>query len=1039
MDLPSLAVILQAALSPNPDERKAAEQSLNQFQYTPQHLVRLLQIIVDNNCDMAVRQAASIHFKNFIAKNWAPHDPDEQHKILPADKDMVRDHILVFVTQLPPLLRAQLGECLKTLINSDYPEQWPRLLDWVKHNLQDQQVHGALYVLRILARKYEFKSDEERTPVYHIVEETFPHLLNIFNRLVQIVNPPLDVADLIKLICKIFWSSIYLEIPKQLFDPNVFNAWMILFLNMLESPVPLEGQPADPELRKSWGWWKVKKWTIHILNRLYTRLILLRFGDLKLQNPENKAFAQMFQKNYAGKILECHINLLNVIRVGGYLPDRVINLILQYLSNSISKNTMYTLLQSRLDSLLFEIVFPLMCFNDNDQKLWDEDPHEYVRKGYDIIEDLYSPRTAAMDFVSELVRKRGKENLHKFIQFIVGIFKSYDEAPVEYKPYRQKDGALLAIGALCDKLKQTEPYKSQLEPMLVQHVFPEFNSPVGHLRAKAAWVAGQYAHINFADQNNFLKALHSVVSGMRDSELPVRVDSVFALRSFVEACRDLNEIRPILPQLLDEFFKLMNEVENEDLVFTLETIVDKFGEEMAPYALGLCQNLAAAFWRCMNTAEAEDEADDPGALAAVGCLRAISTILESVSRLPHLFVQVEPTLLPIMRRMLSSDGQEVFEEVLEIVSYMTFFSPTISMDMWSLWPLMMEALADFAIDYFPNILVPLDNYVSRGTAHFLACKEPDYQQSLWSMISSIMADKNMEDNDIEPAPKLIQVLFQNCKGQVDQWVEPYLRATVERLRRAEKSYLKCLLIQVIADALYYNASLTLSILQKLGVATEIFNLWFQMLQQVKKSGVRANFKREHDKKVCCLGLTSLLLLPADQLPAEALGRVFKAALDLLVAYKDQVAEAAKEEEAEDDDDGMDGFQTDDEDDDGEGSDKEMGVDTEDGDEADSIRLQKLAEQAKAFRPNDSDDDDSDDDYSDDEELQSPIDEVDPFIFFVDSIKALQASDPLRFQNLTQTLDFHYQALANGVAQHAEQRRVEIEKERMEKAAATVAS
>ncbi|KAB1213416.1 hypothetical protein CJ030_MR5G003514 [Morella rubra] len=1034
MDLPSLAVILQAALSPNPDERKAAEQSLNQFQHTPQHLVRLLQIIVDNNCDMAVRQVASIHFKNFIAKNWSPHEPDEQQKILQSDKDMVRDHILVFVTQLPPLLRVQLGECLKTIIHADYPEQWPRLLDWVKHNLQDQQVYGALYVLRILARKYEFKSDEERSPVYHIVEETFPHLLNIYNRLVQIPNPALDVADLIKLICKIFWSSIYLEIPKQLLDPNVFNAWMILFLNVLERPVPLEGQPTDPEMRKTWGWWKVKKWTIHILNRLYTR-----FGDLKLQNPENKAFAQMFQKSYAGKILECHLNLLNVVRVGGYLPDRVINLILQYLSNSISKNSMYSLLQSRLDTLLFEIVFPLMCFNDNDQKLWDEDPHEYVRKGYDIIEDLYSPRTAAMDFVSELVRKRGKENLQKFIQFIVEIFKSYDEAPGEYKPYRQKDGALLAIGALCDKLKQTEPYKSQLEPMLVQHVFPEFSSPVGHLRAKAAWVAGQYAHINFSDQNNFRKALQSVVSGMRDPELPVRVDSVFALRSFVEACRDLNEIRPILPQLLDEFFKLMNEVENEDLVFTLETIVDKFGEEMAPYALGLCQNLAAAFWRCMNTAEADEEVDDPGALAAVGCLRAISTILESVSRLPQLFVQIEPTLLPIMRRMLTSDGQEVFEEVLEIVSYMTFFSPTISMDMWSLWPLMMESLADFAIDYFPNILVPLDNYISRGTAHFLTCKEPDYQQSLWNMISSIMADKNMEDSDIEPAPKLIQVVFQNCKGQVDQWVEPYLRITVERLRRAEKPYLKCLLIQVIADALYYNAALTLSILQKLGVATEVFNLWFQLLQQVKKSGVPANFKREHDKKVCCLGLTSLVALPADQFPGEALGRVFRAILDLLVAYKEQVAEAAKEEEEAEEDDDMDGFQTDDDEDDGDGSDKEMGVDAEDGDEADSIKLQKLAEQAKAFRQNDEDDDDSDDDYSDDEELQSPIDEVDPFVFFVDTVKALQVSDALRFQNLTQALDFHYQALANGVAQHAEQRRAEIEKERMEKAVATAAS
>ena len=62
----------------------------------------------------------------------------------------------------------------------------------------------------------------------------------------------------------------------------------------------------------------------------------------------------------------------------------------------------------------------------------------------------------------------------------------------------------------------------------------------------------------------------------------------------------------------------------------------------------------------MNTAEAEDEADDPGALATVCCLCAISTILESVSRLPELFVQVEPTLVPIMHTMLTSDGQGMY-------------------------------------------------------------------------------------------------------------------------------------------------------------------------------------------------------------------------------------------------------------------------------------------------------------------------------------------------------------------------------------------
>lgn len=43
----------------------------------------------------------------------------------------------------------------------------------------------------------------------------------------------------------------------------------------------------------------------------------------------------------------------------------------------------------------------------------------------DIIEDMYSPRTAAINFISELIRKRGKENLQKFLAFIVEVFRRY--------------------------------------------------------------------------------------------------------------------------------------------------------------------------------------------------------------------------------------------------------------------------------------------------------------------------------------------------------------------------------------------------------------------------------------------------------------------------------------------------------------------------------------------------------------------------------------------------------------------------------------
>jgi importin-7 len=61
------------------------------------------------------------------------------------------------------------------------------------------------------------------------------------------------------------------------------------------------------------------------------------------------------------------------------------------------------------------------------------------------------------------------------------------------------------------------------------------------------------------------------------------------------------------------------------------------------------------------------------------------------------------------------------------------------------------------------------------------------------------------------------------------------------------------------------------------------------------------------------------------------------------------------------------------------------------------------------------------------------------VFEINLSVVMQSSDPMRFQNLTQTLEFSYQALANGVAQHAETRRGEIEKEKSEKSAATTDS
>jgi len=53
-----------------------------------------------------------------------------------------------------------------------------------------------------------------------------------------------------------------------------------------------------------------------------------------------------------------------------------------------------------------------------------------------------------------------------------------------------------------------------------------------------------------------------------------------------------------------------------------------------------------------------------------------------------------------------------------------------------------------------------------------------------------------------------------------------------------------------------------------------------------------------------------------------------------------------------------------------------------------LSFYNVTPKTRTFRPNDEDDDDSDDDFSDDEELQSAIDDVDPFVFFVDTMKGM---------------------------------------------------
>ena len=126
-----------------------------------------------------------------------------------------------------------------------------------------------------------------------------------------------------------------------------------------------------------------------------------------------------------------------------------------------------------------------------------------------------SPVTAAQTLLHSACKKRSvdilcclslslihcrKEMLQKTMNLLLQIIQTNGTTP------SQKDGALHMIGTMADILLKKPIYKEQMEKFLVEIVFPEFNSPHGHLRARACWVLHTFIDVKYQNEKILAEA-----------------------------------------------------------------------------------------------------------------------------------------------------------------------------------------------------------------------------------------------------------------------------------------------------------------------------------------------------------------------------------------------------------------------------------------------------------------------------------------------------------------------------------------------------
>ena len=163
-----------------------------------------------------------------------------------------------------------------------------------------------------------------------------------------------------------------------------------------------------------------------------------------------------------------------------------------------------------------------MSYTEKDAELWETDPYEYIRVKFDIFEDFVSPITAAQTVLHSVCKKR-KDVLPKTMDLLLSIVQNPAHTP------SQKDGALHMIGTMADILLKKKVYKERMEQFLVNIVFPEFNSPHGHLRARACWMLHYFADVKYKDPNVLGQSFQLTIDSLLkpDEEVPVKVKKYF--------------------------------------------------------------------------------------------------------------------------------------------------------------------------------------------------------------------------------------------------------------------------------------------------------------------------------------------------------------------------------------------------------------------------------------------------------------------------------------------------------------------------------
>ena len=151
--------------------------------------------------------------------------------------------------------------------------------------------------------------------------------------------------------------------------------------------------------------------------------------------------------------------------------------------------------------------------------------------------------------------------------------------------WRVKEALLYSVGSLNETISLYKDLERNIEPMLKQHVLPDFQSAHPLLRSRACWVYGEFSHYTFEDKQHVQQAVDAIYQNLFSEQLPIKFTAALALSQMLKNETAIEFLKPGLKNILEVYLKIMEDIDSEELIGALEMIMEKYSDDIGPFAI----------------------------------------------------------------------------------------------------------------------------------------------------------------------------------------------------------------------------------------------------------------------------------------------------------------------------------------------------------------------------------------------------------------------------------------------------------------------